>query len=101
MTVAHTATMKGPVQSSAAGGTGNGSQGKMTIAEPNSGDCSRGERRKARMAAKTAAIDSGSSHHGARRATRALVDGAPIRPIVPSEHQMATPAQTAAGNPFK
>jgi hypothetical protein len=53
------------------------------------------------MAAKTAAIDSGSSHHGARRARRALVDGAPIRPIVPSEHQMATPAQAAAGNPFK
>jgi hypothetical protein len=73
----------------------------MRTADPKSGACSRGESRKIRMAAKTAATRSASSHHGARSATRALVGDVPITPIVPSEHHIATPAQTAAGNPFK
>jgi hypothetical protein len=73
----------------------------MSTADPNNGDRPRGESRKRRIARKTAAIASGNSHHGARSATRALAGSAPTTPMVPSEHQIATPAQRAAGNPFR
>jgi hypothetical protein len=77
----------------------NGNHGRMSTADPNSGDRWRGESRNRRIARKTAAIASGNSHHGARSATRTLA--VPTRPMVPSEHQIATPAQRAAGNPFR
>jgi len=93
--------MNGPVQRRAAAGMGKGNQGRTSTADPNNGDRSRGESRKRRIARKTAAIASGNDHQKASSATRTLAGAAPTRPMVPSEHQIATPAQRAAGNPFR
>src|SRR4029453_938626 len=99
-TTTHIATTKGPVQSNAAGGTRSGSRGRSTTADPKRGDTWTGENLVNRMAAKMMSTSSADSHLGGRRPTRVWPAGVPTRPIVPSEHQAARPAQAEAKTAF-